>query len=310
MRHMIDDGVRIQMCVTSPPYWRLRDYGIGKQIGLEPTLEEYVAQLVQTFRLVREFLAPDGTLWLNLGDCYASGGQAGVSNLAALGKRFRGGGHKHRRIRKPPRAIPYGMKAKDLLGLPWQVAFALRTDGWYLRSDIVWAKPNAMPESVTDRPTRSHEFIFLLAKSQRYYYDGPAICEPVTSGPSDVRKMIEGRARIGGKHKWLMDPYSKASASTNIGRKRSVGSGYTRNRRSVWNIATSAFRGAHFAVFPKKLVEPCIKAGSRPNDVVFDPFAGSGTTRQVALALGRRYLGCELNPAYVEMERLRMASTR
>jgi DNA modification methylase len=305
MRLMIRDQVQIQTCVTSPPYWRLRDYGVRGQIGLEPTFEAYVAEMVGVFRLVRELLVPDGTLWLNLGDCYASGGKPGISDLVQFGRRFRGGGHKHHRIQKPSRSVPQGMKAKDLLGLPWHIAFALRADGWYLRSDIVWVKPNAMPENVRDRPTRVHEFVFLLAKSSRYYYDHAAICEPVTSGPSDIRKMVEGRARLGGKHKLLVDPYSKASAATNIGRKRSVGNGRTRNKRTVWSIATAGFRGAHFAVFPKKLVEPCIQAGSRPTDVVFDPFAGRGTTREVATALGRRYVGCELNPAFVEEAALR-----
>ena len=164
-----------------------------------------------------------------------------------------------------------------------------------------------MPESVRDRPTRCHEYLFLLSKSKAYYFDAAAIREPVTSGPSDVRKMLEGRQRIGGKHKTLVDAYSSASSATNIGRKRSVGDGRWRNKRSVWTVATTPFRGAHFATFPRKLIEPCIAAGTRRSDVVLDPFSGTGTTRQVAIDLGRHYVGCELSPAYVELERLRQS---
>lgn len=334
LQQMAADGVQVRTCITSPPYFRLRDYGMANQIGLESTSAEYIAQLVHVFRLVRELLNRDGTLWLVMGDSYAARGTPGRSNLAELGKRYAGGGHKQDTLRKPPKALTDGMKAKDLLGIPWRVALALQADGWYLRADIIeevevycpcgcgyvleeriwrwsqdreliWNKPNAVPESVKDRPTRSHEYLFLLSKSERYYYDATAIRERVRSNPSDIRKMIEGRPRIGGKHKSLVDHYAAASSSTNIGQKRSVGDGYWRNRRSVWTVATVPFRGAHFAAFPRTLIEPCILAGSRPGDIVLDPFIGSSTTGQVAVDLGRRYIGCELNPAYLELEQQR-----
>lgn len=356
---MASDGVRVQTCVTSPPYYGLRDYGtaswdggdvecdhqrtlggtksstlnnydnglseetiadkvlhygrasyrdtcgkcgarrVDQQLGLEQTPDEYVDQLVQVFRAVRDLLADDGTLWLNLGDSYANdgkwGGASGGKHVDAL--------HGNTGIGRSRKFT--GLKPKDLIGIPWRVAFALRDDGWYLRSDIVWAKPNPMPESVADRPTKAHEYLFLLAKSEHYFYDAASMQEPCESGPSDVRKMQESRERIGGKHKTLDDSFNKASAATNIGRKRSVGSPTGRNRRTVWTIATTPFTGAHFATFPRKLIEPCIVAGSRPGDVVLDPFAGSGTTRRVAIDLGRHYVGCELNAAYAELDRER-----
>lgn len=331
---MIADGVRVQTCVTSPPYWRLRDYGVAGQIGLEATPAEYITQLVEVFRLVRRLLADDGTLWLVLGDSFASSGVPGRNNLAALSKRFRGGGKKRDALEKPRRVLAEGLKPKDLVGIPWRVALALQADGWYLRSDIIeevelycpcgcgymleeriwrwsqdresiWVKPNAMPESVTDRPTRSHEYVFLLSKSERYYYNAAAVREPVRSGASDIRKMMEGLPRIGGKHKTLVDQYSSASSATNLGRKRSVGDGRWRNKRSVWTVATAPFAGAHYAAFPRKLIEPCILAGSQPGDTVLDVFAGSATTCQVATDLGRMYIGCELNSEYVCLEELR-----
>ncbi len=304
------------------------------QIGLESTPYEYVSELVQVFRQVRELLNDDGTLWLVLGDSYAAQGSPGHQNMAQLGERYAGGGHKLDTVRKPPRVLTEGLKAKDLMGIPWRVALALQGDGWYLRSDIIeevelycpcgcgfvleerlwrwssdrdliWSKPNALPESVQDRPTRCHEYIFLLSKSERYYYDAAAIRERATSGASDVRKMTEGLPRIGGKHKDLIDGHSSVSSSTNIGRKRSVGSGTWRNRRSVWKVATAAFSGAHFAAFPRKLIEPCVLAASRPGDTILEPFMGSGTTRQVARDLGRHCIGCEINPSYLSLEELR-----
>ena len=337
LERMAGDGVRAQVCVTSPPYWGLRDYGVAGQIGLEPSPGEYISQLVEVFRLVGRLLADDGTLWLVIGDCYAGTGVPGPSNLAALGARFAGGGHKRDALEKPRRVVPEKLKPKDLVGIPWRVALALQSDGWYLRSDIieevelycpcgcgyvmeerlwrwspdrelVWTKPNAMPESVTDRPTRSHEYVFLLSKSDRYYYDAAAIRERVKSGASDIRKMLEGLPRIGGKHKTLIDARAAASSSTNIGHKRSVGNGFWRNKRSVWTVATTPFHGAHYAVFPRKLIEPCILAGSRPSDVVLDPFAGSGTTGQAAIELGRAYIGCELNEEYARLEESRRTS--
>jgi DNA methylase len=257
LRQMAADGVQVQTCITSPPYFRLRDYGVAGQIGLEATPGEYISELVQVFRLVRELLSPDGTLWLVLGDSYAGNGMPGQQNIAQLGQRYAGGGHKQDTVQKPPRALADGLKAKDLVGMPWRVALALQSDGWYLRSDIIeevelycpcgcgfvleerlwrwttdrdliWCKPNALPESVRDRPTRCHEYIFLLSKSERYYCDAATIRERATSGPSDVRKMVEGLPRIGGKHKDLVDGHASASSDTNIGQKRSVGNGYWR----------------------------------------------------------------------------------
>lgn len=288
----------VQTVVTSPPYWGLRDYGIEPQVwddgwtgslGLEPTPELYVSHMVEVFRAVRRVLRDDGTLWLNLGDSYASGGKGG------------GGAYMDERGEKAwgPRAglngwrsAPPGLKHKDLCMIPARVALALQADGWYLRSDIVWHKPNPMPESVTDRPTKAHEYVFLLSKAARYYYDAEAVKEPCEIGPSDVRKMLESLPRIGGKHKELIDPLSKASAATNIGRKRSVGgtpkqdqtaatkpnggntqAGFNdreanglaplmRNLRSVWTVATAPFPGAHFATFPAELARRCILAGT------------------------------------------------
>lgn len=293
----------IDCCVTSPPYWGLRDYGIPGQIGLEARPEDYVAHLVAVFRQVRRVLAEGGTLWLNLGDSYASGGRKtrdpGRSKVhrAFVGEAYRDG-------LRP--ADPPGIKAKDLIGIPWMVAFALRADGWYLRQDVIWHKPNPAPESVQDRCTKAHEYVFLLTKSRRYHYDAEAIKEPCVSGPSDIRKMLESRERIGGKHKDLIDPLNKVSAATNIGRKRAVGSPDGRNRRSVWTIATQPFRGAHFATFPPALVEPCIKAGCPPGGWVLDPFGGAGTTGLVAQRLGRNAVLIELNRRYAALARKRL----
>jgi site-specific DNA-methyltransferase (cytosine-N4-specific) len=259
------------------------------QIGLESDPLQYVAQLVAVFDMVREILQPDGTLWLNLGDSYASGGMSEPSEKTTLG------GGRERGGQTLVRTIPKGTKAKDLLGIPWMVAFALRNNGWYLRSDVIWHKPNPMPESVTDRPTKSHEYVFLLAKSGRYYYDQEAIAEQVAY--STVQRLTQpnlpdqiGSDRIPGK--------------TN-GNMKAVGGLETRNRRSVWTIATQPFDGAHFATFPQALIEPCILAGARPGDTVLDPFMGSGTTGQVATNLGRNFVGCELNPKYVDLHEMR-----
>lgn len=197
-------------------------------------------------------------------------------------------------------------KPKDLVMIPQFVALALQSDGWYLRSDIIWHKPNPMPESVTDRPTKAHEYVFLLTKSAKYYYDAEAVKEMGTSGPSDIKKMEEGKERIGGKHKHLDDPYSKASKATNIGQKRSVG-GQRRNRRTVWTIPTCPYPGAHFAVFPPKLIEPCILAGCPVGGTVLDPFGGSGTTAEVAQRLGRDSILIELNQDYIPMQQKRTA---
>lgn len=281
----------VQTCVTSPPYWGLRDYGIEGQLGLERTPEEYVARMVEVFREVRRVLREDGTCWLNLGDSYATGG-------GAVGRAPGGGDQGERFIRagmintQPNRMPIPGLKPKDLVGIPWRVAFALQADGWWLRSDIIWAKPNPMPESVTDRPTKSHEYLFLLAKGERYYYDAEAIKEP------------------GNPENWRGSPTSRRGNSqrdSKLWERRGEVSCETRNRRSVWEIATQPFPEAHFATFPEALVKPCILAGSPVGGTVLDPFVGSGTTAYVAKELGRRAIGIDLNAAYLDLAAKRCA---
>lgn len=276
-------GANIQMCVTSPPYFGLRDYGNDNQIGLEQTPEEYIANMVEVFRLVRDALADDGTLWLNVGDSYSGSGKGPAGNLGKTHNE-RHLEHKHGAI------VPQGMKPKDLIGIPWMLAFALRADGWYLRQDIIWYKPNPMPESVRDRCTKAHEYVFLLSKSQKYYYDNEAIKEKAVS--SDKRPSALKRSRAFG--------YGEVSRSTIAPD--------VRNKRSVWSINTKPFKGAHFAVFPPELVEPCILAGSKPNDLILDPFGGSGTTGGVALKYGRNAILCELNNDYVDIMESRIRS--
>jgi DNA modification methylase len=284
----------VHCVVTSPPYWGLRDYGVAGQLGLEPAPEEYVANMVAVFREVRRVLRDDGTVWLNLGDSYAGGGgfsPNAPSNLAGA-KQTTQHGAKEGGIK------PTGwIKAKDLVGIPWRVAFALQADGWYLRSDIIWAKPNPMPESVTDRPTKAHEYVFLLTKSARYYFDADAVREPVTE--SSVARLAQpglptqiGSDRVPGK--------------TN-GNMKAVGDPSGRNLRSVWTIATQPYPGAHFATFPEKLVEPCVKAGCPPDGVVLDPFAGSGTVGRVANRLGRRAVLIDLSADYIDQAMMRNA---
>lgn len=293
MRNMPDQSVHT--CVTSPPYFGLRDYGMPGQIGLEPTPAEFVAAMVEVFREVKRVLRDDGTLWLNLGDSYAGGGghspnapSSAHSKSGKYGTALKEGGI------KPQGAI----KAKDLIGIPWRVAFALQDDGWYLRQDIIWAKPNPMPESVTDRCTKSHEYLFLLSKSPRYYFDSDAVKEAVTA--SSAARLSQptladqvGSARVPGK--------------TN-GNMKAVGNGETRNRRSVWTVTTKPFKGAHFATFPPDLIEPCVLAGSPVGGTVLDPFGGSGTTAGVALKHGRKAVLCELNPDYAAMIPARVAA--
>ncbi len=283
MRRWASDGVKAQMCVTSPPYFGLRDYGHEGQIGLEQTPEQYIAAMVEVFRCVRDVLADDGTLWLNIGDSYASGGRKTRDSDDKLAQRG---------MDTRP-ADPHGIKPKDLIGIPWMLAFALRADGWYLRQDIIWHKPNPMPESVRDRCTKAHEYVFLLSKSERYFYDHEAIQEP--ADPANFRES-RGIRRT---------PDGQADQSGfRYGRKYPM-----RNKRDVWSIAAKPYKGAHFATFPPALIEPCILAGSRPGDVVLDPFMGSGTTAAVALQHGRQYLGCELNAEYgaLQAERINEA---
>lgn len=332
LRRMIADGVKVQTVVTSPPYWGLRDYGHDGQIGLEPTFAEFLVTMVEVFDLVRQVLEDDGTAWVNMGDCY--GGVAGS-----------------------------GVKSKDMVGQPWRLAFALQDAGWWLRQDIIWNKPNPMPESVRDRCTKAHEYIFLLAKSERYYFDFDAFQEAVNGG-AHARRSLEamGLKRPGFGHGY--DDEAKPRYKTpdgwdtsrgkgghgsfhkegrekghvpNVGRRdgppgnpserklAEAGSGTknntsmdealavmpaTRNRRSVWTVASEPYSGAHFATFPTKLIEPCILAGCPVGGVVLDPFFGSGTTGQVAQQLGRKFIGIELNPAYkpLQDERLRQTS--
>ena len=278
----------VQCVITSPPYWGLRDYGVEGQIGLEDTPQEFIAKLTEVFDEVLRVLRPDGTLWLNMGDSYArTGGTGGPGRTAIVGN-TKGG--KQRRNCEPPD----GLKSKDLIGQPWRLAFALQAAGWYLRSDIIWHKPNPMPESVTDRPTKSHEYIFLMSKSERYFYGIKAIaekCDKINSSSTRGRR----------------NP--PPGAATDSGFKSGGALRYTsRNKRSVWRIPTQAFKGAHFATFPEALVLPCILAGTKPGDLVLDPFAGAATVGLVALKTGRRFVGIELNPVYVEMAEKRIGN--
>jgi len=283
----------VHTVVTSPPYWGLRDYGVSDQLGLEPTPEAYVADMVAVFREVRRVLRADGTLWLNLGDSYA-GSMTGADRPPEPGhSREDNGRVKTGQEGKHQRPQATGLKPKDLVGIPWRVAFALQADGWYLRSDIVWSKPNPMPESVTDRPTKAHEYVFLLSKSARYYYDADAVREAST----DYEPRTIGRERnVGGR----TDGYTRP-----IGNVATPAGG--RNLRSVWHIATEPYPGAHFATFPQKLVEPCVKAGCPEGGVVLDPFAGSGTTGLVANRLGRRAILIDLSADYLDQALTRNA---
>jgi len=276
----------VQCCVTSPPYWGLRDYGNPDQLGLEPTPEEYVARLVEIFREVRRVLRDDGTVWLNLGDSY-------VGNASPGGEATRTcHGKPNARDRIALVKQGGGLKPKDLVGIPWRVAFALQADGWWLRSDIIWAKPNPMPESVTDRPTKAHEYVFLLAKSERYFWDQEAVRE-AASQPN-------GTARLTAQHKQAaIGQNQTGTLGTNQGLPN-------RNIRTVWQIATQPYPEAHFATFPPKLVEPCVKAGCPKGRTVLDPFAGSGTTLAVAKKLNRRAVGIELNRDYCGLARRRL----
>jgi len=305
-------------CVTSPPYWGLRDYQMDEQLGLEPTPDEYVTRMVEVFREVRRVLRDDGTLWLNIGDSYAGGG-CGARDAERWPKQSRNdhmpthakktwltGGAKTEEVAIRSRNVgsAAGCKPKDLIGVPWLLAFALRADGWWLRSDIIWNKANPMPESVTDRPTKAHEYLFLLAKSERYYYDAQSIAEEESTA-SAARYGYE----FGGRKNRAL---TKAEADGPGTRTHPIGeriSDGKRNKRSVWTIPTQPFPEAHFATFPPKLVEPCVLAGSRIGGTVLDPFAGSGTTGQVALANGRSFIGIELNPEYVAMAERRLGGT-
>jgi site-specific DNA-methyltransferase (adenine-specific) len=278
-------------CVTSPPYWGLRDYGVDAQIGLERTPEEYVASLVAVFRDVRRVLRDDGTLWLNLGDSYTANAGQRQSDDAKGPKQCTNRGSTDLGSRSLD-----NLPAKNLVGIPWRVAFALQADGWWLRSDIIWAKPNPMPESVTDRPTKSHEYLFLLAKSERYYYDAAAIKEECS--PEMQRRAAAGHTRgANGK----VDA-SRCDAATLRGTDaKTINVTGGRNKRDVWTVPTAPYSGAHFATFPPALILPCILAGCPVGGTVLDPFGGSGTTGAVASGNSRKAVLIELNPAYAHL---------
>ena len=330
MKQLIEQGAKVQMCVTSPPYFGLRDYGVDGQLGLENTVDEYVQNVVDVLRLVRELLHDDGTLWLNLGDSYAGSGRGMTRTGLNDGKNPKTKGL----ILPKQNAAQSNLKPKDLIGIPWRVAFALQADGWYLRQDIIWHKPNPMPESITDRCTKSHEYIFLFSKSRKYYFDHLAIKEPVAE--SSLKRLAQniddqsGSNRVPGKTNGPMKAVCTRPSRDNFKRmdskraavypNQTIGthraeraeradSEYdlpTRHKRSVWQVPTKPYKGAHFATFPIDLIEPCVLAGSRINDVVFDPFMGSGTTAEVALKHSRNYLGCELNPDYEALQKERL----
>ena len=282
---------KARMCVTSPPYYGLRNYGDEeKQIGQEETPEEYISNLVEVFREVRDVLTDDGTLWVNIGDSYynyrpgkgqALNKQTVSSNDQDLPQKCARRGNKLD-----------GLKEKDLIGIPWMLAFALRADGWYLRQDIIWHKPNPMPESVRDRCTKAHEYMFLLSKNKKYYYDNEAIKEPAKDW--GTRDRTKGKYHNQGSglqpHSGLTKSYPK------------------KNKRSVWSISPRPYKGAHFAVFPPELIEPCILAGSKPSDIILDPFMGSGTTAMVAMKLSRSYIGCELHKEYASLQTDRIST--
>lgn len=305
----------VHCCVTSPPYWGLRDYGHDEQIGLEQTPEQYVAKMVEVFREVKRVLRDDGTLWLNIGDSYCGTGSKGNyrdpkytdgrnGQTVALNNKID------------------GIKSKDLVGIPWMLAFALRADGFYLRQDIIWAKPNPMPESVTDRCTKSHEYIFLLSKSPKYYYDNEAIAEPVTDSTiarlsQDIENQLGSERAVGktnGNMKACGTRYggNKYTKDTDVFNRTKSGSIYepkaTRNKRDVWIVTTKGFSEAHFATYPEELITPCILAGCPVDGVVLDPFMGAGTTAVVAVKNNRHYIGFELNPEYIEIAEKRIAN--
>ena len=279
----LPDGC-VQMCVTSPPYWGLRDYGIEGQLGLEKTPDEYIARMVEIFREVKRVLRDDGTLWLNIGDSYCAGSTGNSTSSSTL----QGGLKKQVESgKRPNKPATESYKPKDLIGIPWMLAFALRADGWYLRSDIIWHKPNPMPESVTDRPTKAHEYIFLITKNKHYFYDAEAIKETSIDGTSRRDENPLDRKRF---------PTSTVNGVRDRNKVYPMA-----NKRTVWSITTQPFPEAHFATFPEELPFICIKAGSKEGDIVLDPFMGAGTTAVVAQGLDRDYIGIELNPEYIKI---------
>jgi len=297
MRRWAAEGVKVQTCVTSPPYFGLRDYGHEGQIGLEQTPEQYITAMVEVFQCVKDVLADDGTLWVNIGDSYARQGGKHSDQPRNWDGRKKDAGAMHATRHVDNLGDIY--KPKDLIGIPWMLAFALRADGWYLRQDIIWHKPNPMPESVRDRCTKAHEYIFLLSKSEKYFFDSEAMREDSADPTGSAARY---KSAFGGKKNETLLATDQVHTRP-IGMREFDGK---RNRRSVWTIATKPYKGAHFATFPTALIEPCVLAGSRPNDIVLDPFMGSGTTAAVAIQHGRQYLGCELNPEYGALQEQRL----
>jgi site-specific DNA-methyltransferase (cytosine-N4-specific) len=330
MRAMIQDGVKVNAIVTSPPYWGLRDYGIAGQFGSERTLVRHLARMRGVFRLAAQLLTEDGTFWLNYGDSYANDGKWGGSTSGKHSVAV------HGRSCIGRRKSSTGLAPKNLIGMPWRIAFALQADGWVLRQDIIWAKQNPMPESVRDRCTKSHEYLFLFSKSDRYFWDFEAMQEPASGVlPSNVTHKGTAAYTEGDEHHRLKAGLVAYAARAAHARRAKTPDGWdtgpgahgtihrhgrekghvkaenmedalndmrdSRNRRSVWTVTSEPFKGAHFATFPKALIEPCILASTRPGGVIFDPFMGSGTVAEVALSLGRRFIGCELNPAYAAL---------
>lgn len=338
----------VNMCVTSPPYFGLRDYGVDGQIGLEETPEQFIEKLVSVFREVKRVLRDDGTLWLNIGDSYNSGASGALSGSTLLGGQKNQENSNRAEGRKKQGHIT-GIKHKDLIGIPWMLAFALRADGWYLRQDIIWHKPNPMPESVTDRCTKSHEYIFLLSKSPKYYYDNVAIMQDVklssiqrlsqdiegqqgsyrvpgkTNGAMKAKASWKGSSFEKGKTGEMMATHGHTRKSGNIERKppeeRGCPEGNNKNqsgnvpwegakanKRSVWTVSTKPFKEAHFATFPEELIVDCIKAGCPEGGTVLDPFGGAGTTAVVSRKMNRNYILFELNPQYIEIANRRLHS--
>lgn len=340
----LDDN-SVDCCVTSPPYWGLRDYGVAGQLGLEKTPEEFIEKMVLVFEEVRRVLKPQGTLWLNIGDSYASTGKNRTETQATRNTTFSGSLDTQTSILKQQNKIVGVLKPKDLVGIPWMLAFALRYAGWYLRSDIIWAKKNCMPESVTDRPTRSHEYIFLLSKSNQYYYDNESIKEVAVwdvdgtgTASRKARQNEDAKSVPVGLHAGIRPAGFKDAEKMNgkhggKGNRKSFRGGgkYTkgqsfdnslivnnetngnapnltgmRNRRDVWHVAPAQFPEAHFATFPEELITPCILAGSPKGGLILDPFMGAGTTALVAMSHDRDFVGFELNPAYIAIAEKRL----
>jgi DNA modification methylase len=301
MKQWADEGVKAQMCVTSPPYYGLRDYGHDGQIGLEQSPKEYIEAMCEVFDCVWDMLEDDGVLYLNIGDSYYNYRPGKGQSLPK------------QTVSSTNQDLPTvcarrgnkleGLKQKDLIGIPWMLAFALRDRGWYLRQDIIWNKTNPMPESVKDRCTKAHEYIFMLTKNQKYYYDADAIRTPLKEV---TKKRVESS--------WDCDRANISADGAQGIHVEKMGTRFApeagANKRSVWTVVTKSYKGAHFATFPKELIEPCIKAGSKLGDIVLDPFMGSGTTAEVAKELGRNYLGCELNPDYEKLINQRVGNNR